>query len=147
VIKTGAILSALISSAAIAHPSGICELAAKRGGLSQFLVQAEPDQNGARIVFADVDGDGQRDELKWFALRAGSTIPADQPTLTLTLTSNRKSFTLQQQRLYVVKFESSYYAVTTQAQSELGPWEREVFALTREGIARVCTFEGKGQAP
>ncbi len=72
---------------------------------------------------------------------------ADNSTLTLTLTSNGKSFTLAQQRLGVVKFEARYYVVTTRFESELGPWYRDVFAVTREGFTKICSFEGKGQGP
>ena len=119
----------------------------KRGGLVQYAVQAEPDQNGTRTVKADIDRDGSDDDLRWFDAGSRSKDPADNSTLTLTLTSNRKSFTLEQQRFGVVKFEARYYIVATRVESELGPWYRDVFALTEKGITQVCSFEGKGQAP
>ena len=113
------------SSSAFGEPSRVCELAVKRGGLVQYAVQVEPDQDGSRTVKADVDLDGKDDELRWFD--PGST-------LTLTLTSNGKRFTLEQQRLSVVKLDSLYYVVTTRVESGLGPWYRDVFAVTQQFI-------------
>jgi hypothetical protein len=140
-IYPSVILCLCASSSAFGAPSRLCELAVKHGGLVQYTVQVEPDQSGTRTVRADIDLDGSDDELRW--LDSG----ADNSTLTLTLTSNRKSFTLEQQRLSVVKFESRYYVVTMRLESGLGPWYREVFAFTQNGITKVCSFEGKGQAP
>jgi hypothetical protein len=141
------VLCLCASSSVSGEPSRICELAVKRGGLIQYVVQVSPDQDGSRTVKADFDLDGSGDELRWSDPGSGSIIPADASTLTLTLTSNGKSFTLEQQRLGVVKFESRYYVVTTRAESELGPWYREVFAVTQKGITKICSFEGKGQGP
>ena len=130
------VLCLCASSSAFGEPSRVCELAAKRGGLVQYAVQVDPDQDGSRAVKADIDLDGSDDDLRWIA-----------STLTLTLTSNSKSFSLEQPRLGVVKFQSHYYVVTTRVDSELGPWYRDVFAVTEEGITRICSFSGKGQAP
>jgi hypothetical protein len=135
------------SGSAFGAPSHVCDLAIKRGGLLEYAVQVAPDRNGSRTVKADIDLDGSADELRWFDPGSGSTIPADNSILTLTLTSNGKSFTLEQQRLSVVKFESRYYVVTTRFESELGPWYRDVFAVTQDGITEICSFEGKGQGP
>ena len=135
------------SSAAYSEPARIGELAIRHGGMVEYLVQVEPDKNGNRTVQADIDEDGADDVLRWSDPGTASMLPADDSTLTLTLTSNKKSFTLQQQRLYVVKFESRYYVVTTRAETQLGPWYREVFGLARDGITNVCSVEGKGQVP
>lgn len=134
------------STSAFGEPPGVCELAVKRGGLAQYAVQVAADQDGSRTVKADIDLDGSDDELRWFEAGSGSN-PGKNATLTLTLTSNSKSFALEQQRLIVVKVESHYYAVTTRADSGLGPWYRDVFSVTREGIIRICSFDGKGQGP
>ena len=135
------------SSAVMAGPSRICDLAVKRGGLVQYTVKGNADQSGSRTIKADIDQDGLDDELRWSDPGSGSSTPADNSTAILTLTSNRKSFALEQQRLGVVKFESRYYVVTMRLESELGPWYREVFAVTQTGLARTCSVEGKGQAP
>jgi hypothetical protein len=29
-------------------------------------------------------------------------------------------------------------------ETEQGPWHKEVFSLSREGIKRICSFSGKG---
>ena len=141
------VLCLCASSSAFAEPSRVCELAVKRAGLVQYAVQVDPDKDGVRTIKADIDLDGSVDELRWFDPGSGSIIPADNSTLTLTLTSNRKSFTLEQQRLGVVKFESHYYVVTTRVDSGLGPWYRDVFAVTQKGITKICSFSGKGQGP
>jgi len=133
------VLCLCVSSSAFGEPSRVCELAVKRGGLLPYAVQVVPDPDGSRTVKADIDLDGSDDELRWS--------DSGNSTLTLTLTSNGKSFTLEQQRLGVVKFESRYYVVTTRFESELGPWYRDVSAVTREGFTRICSFEGKGQGP
>jgi len=126
------------SSSAFGEPSRVCELAVKRGGLNQYAVQVDPDQDGSRTLKADVDLDGSDDELRWFD--PGST-------LTLTLKSNGKRFTLEQHRLSVVKLEALYYVVTTRVESGLGPWFRDVFAVTQKGFIKICSFDGKGQGP
>jgi len=136
--KIGLVLCLCASSSVFGEPSRVCELAVKHGGLAQFAVQVDPDQDGSRIVKADIDLDGSGDELRW---------RESGPTFTLTLTSNGKRFSLEEQRLAVVLFESRYYVVTTRLESGLGPWYREVFAVTRAGIDRICSFEGKGQVP
>ena len=141
------VLCLCASSSVFAEPSRVCELAVKRAGLIQYTAQVDPDQDGNRIINADVDLDGSNDELRWFDGGSASTIPADNSTLTLTLTSTGKSFTLEQQRISVVKFESHYYVVTTRVDSELGPWYRDVFAVTQTGITKVCSYSGKGQGP
>ena len=147
VIKIGTLLCVCIGRSVIADTPRICELAAKRGALGEFQVRVDPDQDGNRIVIADVDGDGSGDELKWFARDPGTTISADNSTVTLTLASNNKSFSLAQQQLQVVKLESNYFVVTTRVVSGLGPWEREVYAVTQKGFTKTCSFAGKGQAP
>jgi len=141
------LLGVCASSWATGESAGICDLAVKRGGLVEYTVEGDAARDGSRTIKADVDLDGSVDELRWFDPRSGSITPADNATLTLTLTSNRKTFTLEQQRLGVVKFESRFYVVTTRIDSELGPWYREVFAITRDGITRICSFDGKGQGP
>jgi hypothetical protein len=141
------VLCLCASSSAFGEPSRVCELAVKRGGLIQYAVQVDPDKDGSRTLNADIDLDGSDDQLRWFDSGSESIIPADNSTLTLTLSSNSKSFTLEQQRLSVVKFESHYYVVTTQFESALGPWYRYVFAVTQKGLTKLCSFAGKGQGP
>jgi hypothetical protein len=135
------------SGSAFGAPSRVCELAVKRGGLLEYAVQVAPDKDGSRTVKTDIDLDGSADELRWFDSGSGSMLPADNSALTLRLTSNGKSFALEQQRLTVVKFESRYYVVTTRFETRLGPWYRDVFAVTQKGITEICSFEGKGQGP
>ena len=141
------VLCLCASSSTFGETSRVCELAVKRGGLIQYVVHVDAAKDGSRTVKTDIDLDGADDELRWFDPGSGSIIPADRSTLTLTLTSNRKSFTLEQQRLGVVKFESHYYVVTTRFESTLGPWYRDVFDVTQKGITKICSFEGKGEGP
>ena len=146
-INFGLLLSLGASCAAFGEQAPVCELAAQRGGLAGYVVQVDPDKEGRRILKADIDLDGTDDELRWSEPGSGSLVPAESALLTLSLTSNGKSFTLEQQRLSVVKFESRYYAVTTRLESAIGPWQKEVFVIARQGIERICALAGKGQAP
>jgi hypothetical protein len=133
-----------VVSAVVAEPSRICALAGTRAGLVKHAVKVEPDRYGNRVVAADFDLDGSVDSLKWNTTGSASIIPADNSTLTLSLTSSVKSVELEQQRLYVVKFDSRYFVVTSWVETEQGPWHKEVFSLSREGIKRICSFSGKG---
>jgi hypothetical protein len=139
------LLCACTSSAAFAGSPRICALAANRAGLSQYAVAMEPNQDGDRIVTADIDRDGTADTLKWFSPGSGSLISADPSNVTLTLNANGKSFTLEQQHLYVAKFESTYYVVTGWLETEQGPWHKDIFAVTAKGFSQICSFTGSGQ--
>ena len=131
-------------SAAFATPPSVCELAKKRGGLTMYAVDVSPDQNGNREIVADIDGDGLSDKISWFDPRSGSIIPADNSTLTVTLSSIGRSFTVEEQRLHVVKYQSNYFVITGRVESERGPWHSDVYAVTRTGITKICSFSGKG---
>lgn len=137
----GLVVSLCAGGTALGESPRVCDVAAKRGGLAQYMVPAEPDQDGSRALKVDIDLDGVVDDLRWFDPGSGSV------SFTLTLAANGKRFTLEQQRLAVVKFESRYYVVATRIDSAIGPWQREVLSLTRDGITSVCSFAGKGQPP
>src|SRR5262245_32637518 len=124
------VLGLCASSSALGETPRVCDLATKHGGLVPYVVKVEPNQDGSRTIKADFDLDGADDELRWLV--------ADSARLTLTLSSNHKSFALEQQRLNVVEFESRYYVVTTRAESELGPWYRDVLAVNQKGITTIC---------
>lgn len=143
----GLVLSLCAGGAPGAEPDRVCELATKHRGLVQYALRVDADAQGNRTAKADVDLDGKDDVLRWFDGGSASIIPADLATLSLTLASDNQTFTLQQERLYVVKYESRYYVVTTRAETQLGPWYREVYSLGGEGIRQICSFEGKGQIP
>ena len=125
----------------------VCDLAAKRGGLTGYRVTVEPDKDGYRTLEADVDLDGSSDALRWSGPAPGGRAAADKAVLSATLASSGKSFTLEQQRIDLVKIESRYYAVTTRLDSAIGPWQREVLAIGREGFSSICSLAGKGEAP
>jgi len=84
-------------SPAFAAPRSVCELAKTRGGLTMYTVDVSPDQNGDREIIADIDGDGSNDKISWFDPGSGSIVPADNSTLTVTLTSSGKTFTVEEQ--------------------------------------------------
>ena len=140
----GLTLSLCIGTVSVAAPPSVCELAKKRGGLNPYAVDVSPDQNGNREIVTDIDGDGLRDKIAWFDPGSGSIIPADNSTLTATLSSSGRTFTLEQQRLHVVKYQSNYFVVTRWLESERGPWHSDVYAVTRTGITKICSFSGKG---
>src|SRR5436190_22386166 len=99
-VITGTILLAIAAVLpALAAPPSVCELAKKSGGLTAYAVDASPSQNGETEIAADIDGDGASDKISWFNPGSGSIIPADNSTVTLTLSSSGKSFTVEDQRL------------------------------------------------
>jgi hypothetical protein len=134
-------------AAASAGTPKVCELEASPGGLSQYAVEVEPAEDGSRSINADIDRDGLMDELKWFAQTSPSTIPADPATATLTVTSKKQMFTLEQARLYVVKIGSMYYVATGWREPESALWHRELFAATKDGFAKICSLTRKAPSP
>jgi len=133
-----------VVSAAFAAPPRVCELASQRAGLTMYAVDVSPDEDGNREIVADLDGDGLSDKLSWFDPGSGSIIPADNSTLTVTLSSTGKAVTVEQQRLHVVKYQSKYFVVTGWAKSERGPWCTDIYAVNRAGITKLCSFSSKG---
>jgi hypothetical protein len=141
--QTILVLTCLLSTAFAASPS-VCELAKKRGGLTLYAVEVTADENGKSEIVTDIDGDGISDKISWFDPRAGSIIPADNSTLTLTLSSNGKTFTVEEQRLHVVKYRSRYFVVTGWVESEHGPWHSDIYRIGPKAITKICSFSGKG---
>ena len=138
------LLAISANSAVFAASPSVCELAKKRGGLTAYAVDATPNQNGDREIADDIDGDGSKDKISWFNPGSGSIIPADNSTVTLTLSSSGESFTVEEQRLYVVKYQSKYFVVAGRVESERGPWHSDVYAITGKGMQKICSFGGKG---
>jgi hypothetical protein len=144
IISQTILLAIFATFTALAASPSVCELAKKRGGLTAYAVDASPNQNGDREIVADFDGDGSRDKISWFDPGSGSIIPADNSTVTLTLSSSGDSFTVEEQRLYVVKYQSKYFVVAGRVESERGPWHSDVYAITGKGMQKICSFGGKG---
>jgi hypothetical protein len=109
-----------------------------------YAVGVAPDQNGNREIAEDIDGDGLSDKISWFNPGSGSIIPADNSNLTLTLSSSGKTFTVEEQRLHVVEYQSKYFVVTGWVESERGPWHSDVYQIGTTGITKICSFTGKG---
>ena len=143
ITQTVLLAIAAVSPALAAYPS-VCELAKKRGGLSAYALDISPNQNGDREITVDIDGDGSSDKISWFNPGSGSMIPADNSVVTLTLSSNGKSFTVEEQRLYVAKFQSKYFVATARVESDRGPWHSDVYEITGRGMRKLCSFGGKG---
>jgi len=143
----GLVFCLCVCGASGGESSRVCDLAVKHDGLAEYAAHADADKNGIRTIKADIDLDGALDELRWLDRSSGSLVPTDNSSLTLTLTSNKQGFKLEQQRLQVVNYESRYYVIATRVETALGPWYRDVFAVTGKGITKVCSFDGKAQAP
>ena len=144
--KLSLALCAFTGISAFSATPRVCELAATRVGLAKFASHVPTNEDGNGILAADFDADGSPDELKWSATGSASIIPPDNSTLSLSLTGSGKRFTLEQQRLRVIKLEARYYVVTSWVESEQGPWHKEVFSFGRDGITKVCAFSGQGLA-
>jgi len=139
-------LCALAGASAFSATPRVCELAATRVGLAKFASPVPTNEDGNGVLAADFDADGSPDELKWSVTGSASIIPPDNSNLSLSLTGSGKRFTLEQQRLHVIKLEARYYVVTSWVESEQGPWHKEVFAFGPKGITKICAFSGQGLA-
>ena len=144
VITETILVTIAAAGSALAAPQTVCELEKKSGRLTAYAVDAIPNENGDREFSADIDGDGSGDKISWFNPGSGSIIPADNSTVTLTLSSIGKSFSLEEQRLYVAKYQSKYFVVAGRVESEHGPWHSYVYAITGKGMRKLCSFGGKG---
>ena len=119
----------------------VCDLAMKRGGLTLFAVYGVERSDGeSRIEDVRISGRDKEDELLWSCPGSGSIIPADPCTLTLTVVSSGKTYTLEEQRLHVVKYKDTFYAVTGWRKTEKGPHHTDVYRVERTGFRKLCSM-------
>ena len=119
----------------------VCDLAMKRGGLTLFAVDGIKGSDGeSRIEDVRISGGDKEDELFWFCPGSGSIIPADPCTLKLTLVSSGMTYTLEEQRLHVVKYKDTFYAVTGWRKTEKGPSHTDVYRVERTGFRMLCSM-------
>jgi hypothetical protein len=135
--------SCLVGTAFAASP-GICELGKKRGGLTLYVVEGAATVNGDREIAADIDRDGVIDKMVWSPSGSGSIIPADPSSISVTLSSTGETLTLEEDRLHVVKYRSTYYVVTRHVETEHGPWHSDIYRIGPKAFTKVCSFKGKG---
>jgi hypothetical protein len=134
----------LIGSGHAASPR-VCELEKTRTGLTSYAVDGERAQDGTReISDIDIDRDGINDKISWFCPGSGSIIPADSCTVAVKLSSVDKKLTLEEQRLYIAKYQSTFYVVAGRVETEKGPWHSSVYQIGPKKISRICSFSGKG---
>jgi hypothetical protein len=113
----------------------------KRGGLTLFAVYGVERSDGAHLMEnVRIGGGNVDDELLWSCPGSGSIIPADPCTLKLTLASSGKTYTLEEQRLHVVKYKGTFYAVTGWRKSEKGPAHTDVYRLEPTGFRNLCSM-------
>jgi hypothetical protein len=137
-LALGLTLSAWVATA---QASDVCALAGVRAGLTSFHIEGAPAGDfGRRIPGVNVDGDSIEDELVWFCGGSGSIIPADPCTLTLTLSSSKKTFELKQDRLHVVKVDGRLYVQTGWRKHESDPQRSDIYRIDRVGFVPVCSF-------
>ena len=129
---------------AFAAPPAICELGKKRGGLTLYAVEGEATATGDREIAADIDRDGIIDKIVWSASGSGSIIPADPSSISVTLSSTGTTLRLEEDRLHVVKYRSTYYAVTGRVETEHGPWHSDIYRIGPKAFTKACSFTGKG---
>ncbi len=115
-----------------------------RAGLTSYVLELEEtggvDYN-FRIPKIDIDGDKISDKLWLFLSGSASLIPPDNSSIFLTLTSTGQSFTIEAQRIYVIRYASNYLALATNWLGEDGPVQKDVYQLERRGITKRCSYE------
>ena len=106
----------------------------------QPLVEVDLGNGKLGIPGLDVDGDKIEDEIVLFRTGSASLIPPDNSSLTLVLSSSRKSFTVEFPRFYVFKYGGAVYVTGATMLAEKGPVDREIHRLDGKGISRVCSY-------
>jgi hypothetical protein len=91
-------------------------------------------------IRADFDGDGKEDWLQWFPQTAGSSIPADYASVTLTLSSTERPLTLEETYVSVLRYESRYYVAATSVAHGKVPSKTSIYAVGPSGFRRLCAF-------
>jgi hypothetical protein len=140
------LLAACSSQVATGNSQELCEefrvLLSRRAGLGDFAVTGGQGDDGTQnLPGVDFDSDGVDDEVARFCPDSASIIPADPCTLQAKASSTGESFGLEEQRLYVIRFKSSYYVVAGRMTSERGPMTTEIYRLTGAGAQRICSYE------
>jgi hypothetical protein len=105
------------------------------------LEEKEIEQGDANwtIPDTDIDGDKVNDQILLFRTGSGSRSPSDNSTFTMALSATGKTFTIEAQGFWAIRYKSKYYLLTGNAY-EKGE-EREVIRLDRTGTKKLCTFE------
>jgi hypothetical protein len=106
----------------------------------QLLEEVDLGDGKLAILNQDVDGDKVADEIVLFRTSSASYIPPDNSSLTLALSSSRKSFTVESPRFYLFKYHGGVYVIGTAMLSEKGPMERDIYKLDGTGISHVCSY-------
>jgi len=132
-------IACVIGTAYAASP-GVCDLGRKRGGLTLYAVEGTPIGGGESQILADVDGDGIADKIVVLNNGSGSIIPADLDVVTVTLSATDQTLTLEEQRLHVVKYQSTYFVVTGRAETDKGPFHTDIYRIGPKAITRICSF-------
>jgi hypothetical protein len=140
------LLAACSTQVATGNSEELCEefrvLLNQPARLSAFAVTgAESDDGTERLPDVDFDSDGVDDAVVRFCPGSGSIIPADPCTLQTKASSTGESSVLEEQRLYVIRFKSSFYVVAGRMTSESGPMTTEIYRLTDAGAQSICSYE------
>ena len=139
------VLAASVASAQA--PREVCALSKIKGGLANYVVEAQEDAEGNVVVEADVDGDGQADKLVWFRTGSASLVPPDNSSVTVTLSASWKTRSIEDQRVLLAKYKDRYYIVASSLYSNSGPWRRSIYSVGPRGFSKLCSSGGKGLGP
>ena len=129
----------LVTAVGQAHGS-VCSLAKTQFGLLPYFVERHPNADYVSEIKADFDGDGKKDVLSWFPQEAGSAIPADYASVSLTLSSSPEPFTLEETYVNVLLYRNRYYVITTSLADERQQGRTTVYSVVRSGFRRLCSI-------
>ena len=113
-----------------------------RERLAAYALEGDESEDGTELVSrVDIDGDAIDDVVTTTCPGSGSVVPTDPCTLTFTLSSSKKSFSLEQQGLYAFRYHKRVYVVAGITVSENAPYLVDIYVLHAEGASKLCSFE------
>lgn len=110
--------------------------------LSRFSVEGERTDEGiSRISTVDFDGDSINDRIEIFCPGSASLMAADPCSFRATSSATGKSFEIEEQRLYLIKYGSLIYVVAGSMTDEKGPMHTSIYLIDGRGPKRMCSYE------
>jgi hypothetical protein len=113
-----------------------------RERLAAYALEGQQSEDGTELVSrVDIDGDGIDDVVTTYCPGSGSIVAPDPCTLEFTPSSSRKSFSIEEQRLYPFRYQGRVYVVAGSTESETAPTLVDIYLLSGDAAARICSFE------
>ena len=97
------------------------------------------DRRIKRIPNVDIDGDDVSDEVRWSCPDGGSSIPVDPCSMSVQLSSSKRTIEFEQLRFYLIRFRAKVYVVSsTDLRHQEDVDKTNIYTIDRSGIKLVC---------